>query len=103
MVHKYLGKLELNDDNEYVVDLGLKSEKNISEKLYHNWKYEIPAIYSISCGTKRYTSEDVVLQKKRAIGNLYEYFADNINIEDKLFNICGKKIEFIIKTMEEDL
>jgi hypothetical protein len=91
------GKLELNENNEYIVKSDDCKEQNISKLLYHNWYNEIPAIYSLSSGTKTYISEEVVLQKKKSIGNLYEYYADNVNLEDRLFRACGKTIEFTVE------
>jgi hypothetical protein len=87
------GILELNEENEYVV-----GNENISKLLYHNWKYEIPATYSISVGKRTFTSEECVLQKKKAVGLLYEYHAENTNLEEKLFKACDKHIEFTITT-----
>lgn len=90
---KINGLLELNEDNEYVV-----GEDNISRLLYHNWKYEIPATYSLSVGRKDFTSEECVLQKQKGVGFLYEFFAETNNLEERLFNACGKHIEFTITT-----
>jgi hypothetical protein len=90
---KIEGLLELNENNEYIV-----KEQNISRLLHHNWKYEIPATYSLSVGNKTFTSEEIVLQKKKAVGLLYEYHADNVNLEDRLFRACGKNIEFTVTT-----
>ncbi len=98
---KIEGLLELNENNEYIVDSGTNKKQNISEALYHNWMYEVPAIYSIVVGNKTYTSEECVLQKKKSIGLLYDYHAENKNIEQLLFNACGKRIEFIITTEAE--
>jgi HD-like signal output (HDOD) protein len=92
------GLLELNEDNDYVVNKGTGNEKNISQLLRHNWKYEIPATYSLSVGKKDYITEECVLQYKKSIGILYELHAESKNIEEKLFNACGKHIEFTITT-----
>ena len=84
------------EDNEYIA-----GEQNISKLLKYNWKHEIPSIYSLSVGTKSYTSEECVLQYKKSIGKLYELHAENVNLEDRLFRACGKQIEFTITTEEE--
>jgi hypothetical protein len=94
------GLLDYNDKAEYVINMGNDNEQNISRLLKHNWKYEIPAIYSLSVGRKIYTSEECVLQLKNVTESkdIYDYCAENLKIGEKLFNSCGKHIEFTVTT-----
>ena len=92
---KYLGILELDDNNDYIVN-----GENISDKLNKNWKDEIPAKYSLYIGKEAFISEECVLQKRKNKGLLYDMFAERFNLEDKLFNSVGRNIEFEIASEE---
>lgn len=91
MIKEFTGVLKLDDDNNYIVE-----SSSISKELHNNWMNEIPATYSLSVGNKEYWCEECVLVKRKYKG-LYDYFAEDLNLDDILFNAVGSRIHLQIE------